>query len=92
MLFLAEIFEKVLSFHVIPIIFGSPDFQLGNRTDEKCLGDKNMPILIYRLNTKIRLTMLFLSGQVLNYIYSRWVPLSLVEHCHSTRADRLLFV
>ena len=56
MFFLAEIFEKVLSFHVIPIIFGSLDFQLGNRTDEECLGDKNMPILMYRLNTRIRLT------------------------------------
>ena len=29
---------------MIPIIFGSLDFQLGNRTDEKFLGDKNMPI------------------------------------------------
>ena len=29
---------------MIPIIFGSLDFQLGIRKDEKFLGDKNMPI------------------------------------------------
>ena len=66
--FLAEIFEKVR--FAIPIIFGSLDFQLG-RTIEKFLGDKKNAD-ICRLNTKIRLTMLCLSGFKL---YSRWVPL-----------------
>ena len=47
----------------IPIIFGSLDFQLGWKYP-----------YIYRLNTKIRLTMLCFSGFEL---YSRWVPLYL---------------
>ena len=42
------------------------------RTDEKFLGDKNVPIYIYRLNTKIRSTMPYFSGFEL---YSRWVPM-----------------
>ena len=37
---------------------------------------------IYRLNTKIRLTMLFLSGFEL---YSRWVPLTLYGHANKAR-------
>ena len=41
------------------------------RTDKKFLGDKKYAY-IYCLNTKIRLTMLCLSGFEL---YSRWVPL-----------------
>ena len=41
------------------------------QTEEKFLGDK-IYAYIYRLNTKIRLTMLCLSGFEL---YSRWVPL-----------------
>ena len=35
-----------------------------------------MPVYIYRLNTKIRLTMLCLSGFEL---YSRWEPLKIQE-------------
>ena len=43
----------------------------GIRTDEKFLGDKKYAY-IYRLNTKVRSTMLCLCGFE---IYSRWVPL-----------------
>ena len=59
------------------IIFGSLDFQLGNpvRTDEKLFGDKNMPISTVDLNTKIRVTMLCLSG----FMYSRWVTLDILD-------------
>ena len=49
---------------MIPIIFVSLDFQLGN--------PNRLKIFIYRLTTKIRSTMLCLSGFEL---YSRWVPL-----------------
>ena len=52
------------------MIFAKFSYEI--RTDEKFLGDKNMPTYIYRLNTKIRSTMLCLSGFEL---YSRWVPL-----------------
>ena len=57
---------------MIPIIFGSLDFQLGNPNRWKILG--GIKICLYLpLNTKIRLTLLCLSGFEL---YSRWVPLS----------------
>ena len=59
---------------MIPIIFGSLDFQLEKIKSEQMknfLGDKNMPISTV-LSTKIRLTMLCLSGFE---HYSRWVPL-----------------
>ena len=48
---------------MIPIILGSLDFQLGN--------PNRLKIFTYRLTTKIRSTMLCLSGFEL---YSRWVP------------------
>ena len=56
---------------MIPIIFGSLDFQLGNPNRWKIYrGQKYAHI--HLLNTKTRLTMLFWSGFGL---YSRWVPL-----------------
>ena len=61
----------------MPIIFGSLDFQLEIPTDEKFLGDKNMPV--YLLNTKIRSTMRCLSDFEL---YPRWVPLTHTKQGH----------
>ena len=51
------------------------------------LGDKNMLIFIYRLNTKIRLTMLCFSGFEL---YSRWVPLHNEELMAKKMVSRVL--
>ena len=59
------------------------------RTDEKFLGAKNMPI---STNTKIRLTMLCLSGFA---IYSRWVPLTnfIAPHIECISTDlKLLWI
>ena len=57
----------------MPIIFGSLDFQLGNQNRRKIIRGQKY-VYIYRLTTKMRLTMLCLSGFEL---YSRWLPLTL---------------
>ena len=61
---MAEIFEKVS--------FDPYNFRMTRLSASKSEQMKQLPKYIYRLNTKIRLTMLCLSGFEL---YSRWVPL-----------------
>ena len=61
------------------MIFGSRDFQLGNPNRWKIFRGWKYAY-IYRLNTKIRLRMLCLSGFEL---YSRWVPLNHACQCLS---------
>ena len=56
---------------MIPIIFGSLGFQLGNPNRWKIFRGQKYAY-IHRLNTKIRLTVICLSGFEL---YSRWVLL-----------------
>ena len=65
---------------MIPIIYGSLDFQLGNPNRlKRFLGDKN---------TKIRLTMLCLSGFVL---HSHWVPLTIMQQSMTTFSISFVF-
>ena len=70
--FLAEIFEKI-SFD--PYNFRITSLSARKSEQMKNFGGINY-VYIYRLNTKIRLTMLCLSGFEL---YSRWVPLKYVN-------------
>ena len=62
---MAEIFEKVS--------FDPYNFRMIRLSASKSEQIKQLPKYIYHLNTKIRLTMLCLSGFEL---YSRWVPLN----------------